>query len=534
MTKMTRLIKRMVALILVLLLSIENFAAVVGDNDGAAFITKAEFDSLKNNFQSQIDQYNTSIDSKVDGAIASYLAGINVSKTYILEDLTIKAINNNENNLKFVSWREPAAARDTVDVYANFTMGEVNGTGSHHTNSPSGTNQWVGWYIITNARAWGADYTYVQYPNQIMGTGGTAKPEYFSAYYFINFPWGKYDDNQRKYIDKTDEWTLEDINRKRLNFKLDGGNVEFYDTYKTTVPSALSELPDTITTNFTLDSAAATQPTRTSATVNTGFSERAVPISINHNYYNYDSNDTSNNDFLNYNFSGSVSGSTAGIAFNYRDIYCPDSRLDISIQKVAHSASSPRSGFNVGNLHYHNTTGAIVSWITYIGVSDGRKAVTFNWIFNRQKFYNLDWDHLTNKYYDNYFDEPYYKYYGIPICKTSTNPGKASLKLKFKNKKLSTGAALTDSYTYQIMDKPFPNSTMPTTDIENGYDHVLKREIVPSGTATEYTTDKIEIEKSKIFDTSAGDYIYIKVEPSADDQVVSVEIVEDIKYTEET
>ena len=64
----------MVALSLVLLLSIENFAAVVSDNDGSAFITKAEFDSLKNNFQSKIDKYNTSIDSKIDGAIASYLA----------------------------------------------------------------------------------------------------------------------------------------------------------------------------------------------------------------------------------------------------------------------------------------------------------------------------------------------------------------------------------------------------------------------------------------------------------------------------
>lgn len=73
--------KRMVALFLVLLLSINSFAAVVSDNDGSAFITKAEFDSLKNDFQSQIDQYNTSIDAKIDGAIASYLAGINISKT---------------------------------------------------------------------------------------------------------------------------------------------------------------------------------------------------------------------------------------------------------------------------------------------------------------------------------------------------------------------------------------------------------------------------------------------------------------------
>ena len=76
-----RLIKRALALFLVLLLSIESFAAVVSDNDGSAFITKAEFDSLKNDFQSQIDQYNTSIDSKIDGAIAAYLAGVRVSVT---------------------------------------------------------------------------------------------------------------------------------------------------------------------------------------------------------------------------------------------------------------------------------------------------------------------------------------------------------------------------------------------------------------------------------------------------------------------
>ena len=81
MKKSTKLFKRFFALLLVVLMSIESIGAVVSDNDGSAFITKAEFDSLKNNFQSQIDQYNTSIDSKIDGAIASYLAGINVAKT---------------------------------------------------------------------------------------------------------------------------------------------------------------------------------------------------------------------------------------------------------------------------------------------------------------------------------------------------------------------------------------------------------------------------------------------------------------------
>ena len=72
--------KKALCLIFAFLLSINSFAAVVSDNDGSAFITKAEFDSLKNNFQSQLDQYNANIDNKIDNAIASYLAGI--SKEY--------------------------------------------------------------------------------------------------------------------------------------------------------------------------------------------------------------------------------------------------------------------------------------------------------------------------------------------------------------------------------------------------------------------------------------------------------------------
>ena len=75
--------KKALCLIFTFLLSINSFAAVVSDNDGSAFITKSEFDSLKNNFQSQIDSYNANIDNKIDAAIASYLAGISVSKDTI-------------------------------------------------------------------------------------------------------------------------------------------------------------------------------------------------------------------------------------------------------------------------------------------------------------------------------------------------------------------------------------------------------------------------------------------------------------------
>ena len=61
------------------LLNINIMAAIVSDNDGAAFVTKIEFEEMKKNFNKQIDQYNGSLDYKIDGAIASYLAGINLS-----------------------------------------------------------------------------------------------------------------------------------------------------------------------------------------------------------------------------------------------------------------------------------------------------------------------------------------------------------------------------------------------------------------------------------------------------------------------
>ncbi len=79
--------KKALCLIFAFLFSINSFAAVVSDNDGSAFITKAEFDSLKNNFQTQLDAYNSSIDNKIDNAIASYLAGITkeaVSTSYLI------------------------------------------------------------------------------------------------------------------------------------------------------------------------------------------------------------------------------------------------------------------------------------------------------------------------------------------------------------------------------------------------------------------------------------------------------------------
>ena len=80
MRKSTKLVKRFLALFLFVLISVDSFAAIVGDNDGGAFVTKADFEALKDDFNKQIDRYNNSLDRKIDGKIATYLAGINIAK----------------------------------------------------------------------------------------------------------------------------------------------------------------------------------------------------------------------------------------------------------------------------------------------------------------------------------------------------------------------------------------------------------------------------------------------------------------------
>ena len=73
-------IKTLICILLCLFIQIHAFAAVISDNDGSAFVTKAEFEALKDNFANQIINYNDSIDYKIDGAIASYLAGTQLLK----------------------------------------------------------------------------------------------------------------------------------------------------------------------------------------------------------------------------------------------------------------------------------------------------------------------------------------------------------------------------------------------------------------------------------------------------------------------
>ena len=69
-------VKFIIMLFIVFFTRVCIFASVVSENDGPAFVTKSEFEKMKQDFDTQISNYNLSIDNKIDGAIGAYLAGL--------------------------------------------------------------------------------------------------------------------------------------------------------------------------------------------------------------------------------------------------------------------------------------------------------------------------------------------------------------------------------------------------------------------------------------------------------------------------
>lgn len=91
-------VKKIAFVFIAFVFVINTLSYAVSDNDGSAFITKSEFDALKSNFQSQIDTYNSGIDSKIDSAIASYLNGIRISN-----ESTLKIIHSDWDSVYFMN-----------------------------------------------------------------------------------------------------------------------------------------------------------------------------------------------------------------------------------------------------------------------------------------------------------------------------------------------------------------------------------------------------------------------------------------------
>ena len=530
MNKPYRLIKKRLALILVLLFSIESFAAVVGDNDGAAFITKAEFDSMKNNFQSQLDRYNSSIDNKIDGAIASYLDGISISKESILDNLIANASANNRSNVGFVKWRDVVETMDKVDLEAAFFCGLSVGVLSVGEAADNDTSL-KGWGAMTNNTVNAGEAKWTNYAT-VAGypTGGT------SAMWWARFPFAENVGEQREHQGNTSDWLLADHMRHRCHFRFKAEKNSFRSWAATIDPNNINWVAYNKDVSVSaIGTNAESQPGSWSGSTYTlGISglTQTPECNLVHNWSYVNTADNNAYKYLDYQIAGNIIGSAFACDYDYRDSYHPAGRVTVPCQNASNCGVDLRWRTNKEYKYNPSHSGG--------GTSD-TSGWTFKWTLNRQKPYILNWANLMTDYFATYFSGAHYKYNGIPICKTSQHPGTLKFKLRFINKVLSSNADLSPStapYTYVIMDKVFKNGNLPsTTETElyykdsDGYNHVFKKDTVNSGTA-QYTSDWIVIDKSKVFDRNGGDYIFIKVEPSEDDQVVFVEVVDQITYTE--
>ncbi len=509
-SKVIKTIIKFSSLIMAIILCIDCFAAVVSDNDGSTFVTKSEFEAMKKDFRSQVDQYNTSIDGKIDGAIAAYLAGIKLETVETLNNMVEAAYNNKKANVMFIQWKIPQATKNVDDVNAGFHC--MYGWGGGVQDNVS-RGRVYGYYGLCNGQAWSGSLPSIRYTNY---TGVTEN--YTNAYYYASFPFGTRDDVNYITVGDTTNFTLSNVYRWRSHIDIRATQYNISADGKNSELNVFDYAPTEIICDFTTGSASKYGPAvidGPTIAMGTGHSGRPS-MSITHTLTRT-SSDATANDFLNYNLAGTISGSSSFIDFDYRNNYHPDGVVTLEIQRNQPQNSS--AGDRSGTAVQVKKNGQ--NWSTVVGKSGYNNNTSFKFKYNHQKIYDLNWANLTNEYYNGIFSSPYYKYYGIPICKTPTKEGKLKLKIQFTN----SGSG---DYVYELMDTRFPNGNMPTTKVEEGFERVLKRATL-SGNGTK--TVDIEISKDKIFDTSNGDYIYIKVVPLVSGNEITVRVPGNIVYT---
>ena len=510
-----------ILLTLVILFNTVSYASLVSDNDGSAFITKSEFDSLKNDFQSKLNEYNVGIDNKIDVAIAAYLAGISLASQQKLTNLITAAKKNNAKNVGFMLWATPKTTRsygdDYCDVEAGYCVGACYGVHSDYNNSESGI---YGNVIVNNYAAWNAGVAYVSYKGTAASGGaytGTVKNKK-SAYYWVNFP----------FASNTSDWTLKDIVRHKLHMILKAEAISTKSAQSGSYAAA-SNIPSSIVASGTLttDYTSLTQPgIKTSASQGTEVVMALTPkLTQTHTWSQFDKdsdftseNDATTNKFLDYQIAGTIASATvAGVEYQYRDYY--KTAKTVTIMQKPPSTSTNTGGDPGLSMNLSWKTSSVASLKSWSGRTNN---ITFSWKFNYPKYYSANWQRLTTAYYNDLFVKPYYKYYGIPITNV-TKEGTLKFTLRFNN-------STSGNYTYCIMDKTFANGALPTTQNQtlNGktYNRVLNRATV---TGTSGNKDvSFTINKEVIWDKVNGDYIYVKVQPAAAGQVVTVDCTQDI------
>ena len=510
MSKMVKISKKVLSLCLSMFLCINSFAAIVADNDGSAFTTKAEFEAMKQDFANQVNSYQSSIEGKIDGAIASYLAGIRTTRTVIATNYFTNAKANNAKNLAFIRWKTPQAYKNVQDVRAGYSV--VNSRGSAQTNNRDQSG-YYGYCQIANAGFGNGGYNECEY----LGTSvysnyiyNDAKSNWTSAYYWVHFPFKG--ENEKTNLS---DFTLQDVKRHRLYMHLVAQQDSFTSAQAGSSVS-MTRYTGTVNTDYT----SLTQPgSFNHANQGSNGPASMTPIcSQTHTWSDTSSSDTTNNAFLEYNIATAIPSSTFyAVEYEYRDYYnsADSNRWTASSQNLQIQSAIP--GSNLGSDAWKHSGSSVSFKKQGTGYGASGSGVTFKFKFNEQKKFALNWQRITNAYYNNLFGEPYYKYYGIPIT-DMIETGKVTFTLNLTN-------STADSFTYSIMDKRHINGAIQTT-LKETYSGVSTERVLAKGTLSTKKTHVVNVafDKKVIWDKTKGDYIYLKVEPSVAGQIVTADI----------
>ena len=467
MRKGLKLIKKVIALFLVFIFCIESFAAIVSDNDGSAFVTKAEFETLKSDFADQIENYNASIDSKIDGAIASYLAGIQLSKKETLIDYVTKMKDVDINSIYFYTYSSTLPWGSTNNsFYGKWScwIGVVqlyNGNPNKYWQFRAGDDQSYGspdnWYEYGTRNA----FFFFKVNEQVKDSGGI-------------------DGNS---IVLQDRWKYSN----QLAWKMYGAEtVRNVNTFPETSDawdvdlSPVFEYPNQ-------NKEAGVFKNMSSWDVKWSNGDMVLTGALADDFVGYsgDVNDTpigrmSSNKIAN--------ESVYCMSYANRSIYDGDQRIVTDADCPGH-----RNPASCRRYYYKNTSNT--AWTMVIDSVGAQGSFSPTYKFYDHKYYSISLNKFTNEVASNMLSKPVYLYNGLPLTEID-RPGVITLKCKLQN--IDNPSNKVKIY---IMDQEFKNENSPIQDeyTESGItlDHVLHHATYDADTPIEIKIDMSDYPKKE-------------------------------------
>ena len=487
--------KKALCLIFAFLLSINSFAAIVSDNDGSAFVTKAEFEALKENFANQIVNYNNSIDSKIDGAIASYLAGIKLEKKSLVDSTLYK--NNEIRSVKFTKdWTVPTTViGDKCQIAVMFWMifAQI-ATDSYWDSSTRYCNIFTGQMLSTEGNA-------SQFKVGDRGSIQTivCKPGYhqqYSKYYMDDFSFWK---------------TTPYAYALALRWHSNTGGIINYGS-RAAIGHAYSG--DTV---WNLSEGSSFGAVTKSGTIKFSGFQTAPPDQAISGTYVTGTKDEQ------LSMSGVTNGKNAQRmagtnATGNVEMVKSENWNTVNNTSCFNFSANTNSGFKLGNCHYgpnrSSNQNNMNNWVT------GLPTVH---VYNKKNTQMAVTDLIVNAWTGGSRTLIYY-YSGIPIFTAITN-GVVEVPLKFTVDVTTTG--LTNGATYSIKDMSFGNNaTLDASNVDLYEDEDLNTKL----TTQEFTGNTYE--KKVYFHAETGKTYWIKVLPKTSNDVAVNTTSKDLVFYE--